>query len=190
MKREVKVLALSYSNSQLSSYVCVLGEVNGNRKLPIIVKPTDAQTIALRIEKMEPPRPLTHDLLKSVCSSFMIDCQEVYIYQAVEGIFYAKLVMNNGVDDADVETTAGDAIALSFVFDCPLYVSESIMSEFGIETDSQGNLVPDTGKKKKEKKDVISIEDLKVMMEEAISKEEYELAAKYRDRIAELQKSI
>jgi bifunctional DNase/RNase len=120
----------------------------------------------------------------------MIDCQEVYIYQAVEGIFYAKLVMNNGVDDADVETTAGDAIALSFVFDCPLYVSESIMSEFGIETDSQGNLVPDTGKKKKEKKDVISIEDLKVMMEEAISKEEYELAAKYRDRIAELQKSI
>lgn len=189
MKREVKVLALSYSSSQLTSYVCVLGEVNGNRKLPIIVKATDAQTIALRIEKMDPPRPLTHDLLKSVCQSFLIDCQEVYIYQAVEGIFYAKLVMNNGIDDADIETTAGDAIALSFVFDCPLYVSEGIMSEFGIEMDNQGNLVPDT--RKKENKDaVISIEDLKAMMEEAISKEEYELAAKYRDKIAEMQKSI
>lgn len=192
MKREVKILALSYSQSQLSSYVCVLGEVNGNRKLPIIVKPTDAQVIALKIEKMEAPRPLTHDLFKSVCESFMIDCQEVYIYQAVEGIFYARLVMNNGVDDSVVETTAGDAIALSLVFDCPLYISESILGEFGIESDSQGNLVPTTVKTKKEKKTdepIMSIDDLKSMMEQAIANEEYELAAKYRDKIVEMQKN-
>ena len=131
MKREVKILGLSYAQSQIGSYVCVLGETNGHRKLPIIVKQQDAQTIALRVEGMKAPRPLTHDLFKSLSDSFMLDCQQVEIYQVLEGIFYSRLVFNNGVDDATIETTAGDAIALSLVFDCPLYVSEEVLSTCG-----------------------------------------------------------
>jgi len=194
MKREVKILGLSYAQSQLGSYVCVLGETNGHRKLPIIVKPQDAQTIALRVEGMKAPRPLTHDLFKSLSDSFMLDCQEVQIYQVLEGIFYSRLIFNNGVDDATIETTAGDAIALSLVFECPLYVSEEVLSSCGIQTDDEGNLLPDEEPKrkkatKKKKADpVISLEDLKHMMEEAITNEEYELAAQYRDKIAELEK--
>jgi bifunctional DNase/RNase len=189
MKREVKILGLSYAQSQIGSYVCVLGETNGHRKLPIIVKQQDAQTIALRVEGMKAPRPLTHDLFKSLSDSFMLDCQQVEIYQVLEGIFYSRLVFNNGVDDATIETTAGDAIALSLVFDCPLYVSEEVLSTCGISTDDEGNLLPDEEPKKKKKADpVISLEDLKRMMEEAISNEEYELAAQYRDKIAELEK--
>lgn len=196
MKREVKILGLSYAQSQMGSYVCVLGETNGLRKLPIIIKTQDAQTIALRIESMKSPRPLTHDIIKNISESFMIDCQEVQIYQVAEGIFYSRLILNNGVDDAVVETTAGDAIALSLVFGCPLYVSEEVLATCGIQTDEEGNLVPDTEpapKKRTRKKkvtaadSVISIEDLKRMMEDAIANEEYELAAQYRDKISEIE---
>ena len=195
MNREVKILGLSYAQSQIGSYVCVLGETNGLRKLPIIIKPQDAQTIALRIEGMKAPRPLTHDLFKTLSESFMLDCQQVEIYQVLEGIFYSRLIFSNGVDDATIETTAGDAIALSLVFNCPLYVSEDVLSSCGIQTDDEGNLLPDSNDVKeskdrnKERTSVISIEDLKKMMQEAISNEEYELAAQYRDRISELEKN-
>jgi hypothetical protein len=190
MKREVKILGLSYSQSQIGSYVCVLGEKNGHRKLPIIVKPQDAQTIALRIESMKSPRPLTHDLIKSISESFMLDCQEVQIFKVLEGVFYSKLTFNNGIDDATIECTAGDAIALSLVFNCPLYVSEEVLSLCGIQTDDEGNLITDDeSESTPQKKDVISIEDLKHMMQDAISNEEYELAAQYRDKIAELEKN-
>jgi len=196
MKREVKILGLSYSQSQVGSYVCVLAETNGHRKLPIIIKPQDAQTIALRVEGMKSPRPMTHDLFKSLSDAFMLDCQEVYIYQVLEGVFYAKLVFNNGIDDADIETTAGDAISLSLVFDCPLYVSEEVLDLCGIVTDDEGNLVPDSDESKKNKKTrkkaepVISVQDMKKMMEEAIGNEEYELAAQYRDKIAEMEQKM
>jgi bifunctional DNase/RNase len=196
MKREVIILGLSYSQSQIGSYVCVLAETNGHRKLPIIIKPQDAQTIALRVEGMKSPRPMTHDLFKSLSDAFMLDCQEVYIYQVLEGVFYAKLVFNNGIDDADIETTAGDAISLSLVFDCPLYVSEEVLDVCGIVTDDEGNLVPDSDESKKNKQTrkkaepVISVQDMKKMMEEAIGNEEYELAAQYRDKIAEIEQKM
>ena len=106
MKREVKVLGLSYSQSQVGSYVCVLSEERGKRKLPVIVKPQDAQTIALRIEGMKSPRPMSHDIIKTISDAFQLDCAEVYIFQVLEGIFYAKVRMNNGVDDADIETSS------------------------------------------------------------------------------------
>lgn len=192
MKREVKILGLSYSQSQAGSYVCVLSETNGDRKLPIVIKMQDAQVIALRVENMKAPRPLTHDLFKTVCDSFRIDCQEIYIYKCLEGIFYAKLCMNNGIDDSDIETTAGDAIALALVFECPLYVSEEILSDIGIVTDDQGNVLPalhsqPTEKPKKEKSgNVMSLDDMKAMMDEAISNEDYELAAELRDKIIKI----
>ncbi len=193
MKREVKILALSYSQSQIGSYVCVLGEVNGHRKLPIVIKPQDAQTISLRIENMKSPRPLTHDLIKSVCDSFYVECSEVYIHNILEGIFYCKLSMNNGVDDADIECTSGDAIALSLVFECPLYVSEEVLSVSGIiigdSGDVQDDEAPVVKKTKKKKSDTPSLESLNKMMQDAITNEEYELAAQYRDKIAEMKKN-
>src|ERR1035437_1530774 len=113
MKREVKILGLSYSQSQVNSYIVVLAEVNGHRKLPIIVKTQDAQVIALKIEGMKSPRPLTHDLFKTLCAGFNIEITEASVYQCLEGIFYSRLVCNNGIDDITIESTAGDAIALS-----------------------------------------------------------------------------
>lgn len=196
MKREVKVLGLSYSQSQVGSYVCVLSEERGKRKLPVIVKPQDAQTIALRIEGMKSPRPMSHDIIKTISDAFQLDCAEVYIFQVLEGIFYAKVRMNNGVDDADIETTAGDAISLALTFDCPLYVSEEVLSMCGIYTDDDGNLADnhednftDEQKKAIEKNlgNRLSISELNQLMSEAVQNEDYELAAQYRDRINEIE---
>jgi bifunctional DNase/RNase len=188
MKREVKIIGLSYSQSQPNAYVVVLSEVNGNRKLPIVIKAQDAQTIAIRIESLKMPRPLTHDIIKTIADGYRIDCQEACIYQVLEGVFYSRIVTNNGVDDLEVDTTVGDALALSLTFDCPLYVTEDVLSSCGIHTDDTGSIVPDKPKKKSKKKDnLMSIEDLRKMMEDAITNEEYEVAAELRDKISKME---
>lgn len=186
MKRQVKIIGLSYSQSQSHSYVVVLSEINGQRKMPIIVKTADAQTIALKLEKMKPPRPLTHDLIKELADGFGIDCQEVVIYKVIEGIFYCKLITTNTIDVIEMDTTVGDALAMSLVFDCPLYATEEVLSACGIYTDDKGELSPDKPKKKK-KENVISVDDLKKMMQQAIENEEYEIAAELRDKISKLE---
>jgi bifunctional DNase/RNase len=188
MKREVKIIALSYSQSQSHAYVAVLSEVNGHRKLPIIIKTQDAQTIALKIEDMKSPRPLTHDIFKTLADGYGIDCQEAIIYKVLEGVFYSKIVTNNGVDDVEIELSAGDAISLSLTFNCSLYVTEEVLASCGVQMDDAGQVVPDSDVSvKKSKKDIISVDDLKKMMNEAIENEEYELAAELRDRISKIE---
>ena len=199
MKKEVKVLGLSYSQSSTGSYVVVLSEKKGKRKLPIVIKPSDAQQIALKIEGVKSPRPLTHDLFKSVVESYMIDVQEVYIYAILEGVFYTKLVTSNGIDDIEIECTAGDAMALSVIYKCPIFVKDEIMESAGIvissEEGNDGEDVYEFGEDELdaeldslvEPKRVVSIEDLEIMMNEAIVNEEYEIAAEIRDRITELK---
>ena len=181
MKREVTIFGLSYSQSQMGSYVCVLSETNGHRHLPIIVRPQEAQAIALNVENMESPKPLIHEVMRNMCDDFQMDCQEATIYELLEGNFYARILIHNGVDESYIETTAGDAIVLSQVFGCPLYIEEKVLSACGIEMDTEGNLQPDTEKKER----IVSIEDLERMMQEAEVNEEYELAATYRDKTAE-----
>jgi len=184
MKREVKIVSLAYAQSQAGSYVVVLSELNGFRKLPVIVKTSDAQQIALKLEKMDSPRPTTHDVVSNLSSAFNIDCVESSIYSVVEGIFYSKSTFSNGIDDVNVECSCGDAIILSLNFGCPLYVTEDVLSSCGIVIDDDGNLVSEEPKVEDRK---ISIEDLKIMMEDAISEEEYELAAELRDQISKLE---
>jgi len=187
MKREVKIIGVSYSQSQPNAYVVVLSETNGHRKLPIIVKAQDAQTIAVKIEDLKMPRPTTHDIIKSICDGYNVDCQEVCIYQILEGIFYSKIVTNNGVDDVEVDTTVGDALSIALTFGSPIYVTEEVLSSCGIQTDETGAVVPDKPKKKKKKESVVSVEDLRRMMEDAIRNEEYEVAAELRDKISKIE---
>ena len=182
MKRQVKILGLSYSQSQIGSYVCVLSEQRGTRKLPIIVKPHDAQVIALSVEGMKSPRPLTHELLKETCDAFQMDCQEVEIYKVLEGIFYARITISNGFDSVSIESTAGDAIALSEIFECPLYVEEEVISICGVNMDQDGNLTPDENQG-----NIMKVEDLEKLMEQAIANEDYEMAAELRDKINEIK---
>ena len=188
-KKQVKILGISYSQSQSGSYVIVLSEMKGKTKLPLIVKPNDAQIIASKIEGIKSARPLTHDLIKSLTDSFNIDIQEVHIYSILEGIFYAKIVSSNGLDEVEIECCVGDALALSLVYDCPIYVSQSVLNIAGVSIEDDG-----TGLEEDDDKDELEVsgkttstEDLEKMMEEAIANEEYEIAAGIRDRIQTLK---
>ena len=195
--KEVNVLGLSYSQSQSGSYVVVLSEKKGKRKLPIVIKPSDAQQIALKIEGVKSPRPLTHDLFKSVTDAFQIDVQEVYIYAILEGIFYTKLITSNGVEEVEIDCTAGDGIALSIVYGCPLYASKEVLDLSGVYINDDGSTMNSSDIEEYEDyeeeveetpKRVVSIEDLEHMIEDAIRNEEYEIAAEIRDRIEKLKK--
>jgi bifunctional DNase/RNase len=197
-KIEVKILGLSYSQSQSGSYVVVLSAVRGNKKLPVIIKPAEAQQIALKAEGMKSTRPLTHDLFKSLCDSFLIDLQEVLVYSIAEGIFYTKIIANNGGEVVEIESGIGDAIALSISFGCPIYVHKEVMDAAGISMNEEGEVTDKDGCDNSLEDDEddenlvpvrtkLSVQDLEQMMNDALANEEYEIAAELRDKIAQLK---
>jgi len=203
MKRKlVKVLGLSYSQSQTGSYVLILAENKGKGKLPVIIKPNEAQRIALEAEGIKSPRPLTHDLLKSMSDSYGINVKEVFIYSLAEGIFYAKMITQNNYTDLDngksvirnreieIECSVGDAVILSYVYQCPIYVAMSVMNSAGVYMNDDGTPVDviEEDEVVEEPKAVVSIENLERALEDAVRNEEYEIACQIRDRIEEIKK--
>lgn len=192
-RKQLKVLGLSYSQSQIGSYILVLSEKKGNRKLPIIIKPAEAQQIAIKIEGIKPARPLTHDLFKSLTDTFQVDIQEVFIYSLAEGIFYAKMVATNGIDETEIDCTIGDAVALSLTYKCPIWVKSDILDSAGISLNDDGSELNNTNEDDDEAEfyetptKSKSVDDLEHLMQSAIDNEEYEIAAELRDRIQKLK---
>ena len=185
-RKKLKVLGLSYSQSQSGSYVIVLSEVGGTRKIPVIVKSTDAQNIAVKLENIKTKRPSTHDLFKSLTDTYSIDIQEVFIYSILEGVFYNKIIAHNGVDETEIECNISDAITLALTYDCPIMVHSDVLDSAGIDLpsdlDEDYDLEEDLTSN-----EPISIEDLEKMMQTAIENEEYEVASELRDKISELK---
>ena len=193
-RKQLKVLGLSYSQSQIGSYVLVLSEKKGNRKLPIIIKPAEAQQIAIKIEGIKPARPLTHDLFKSLTDTFNVDVQEVYIYSLAEGIFYAKMIASNGIDEVEIDCTIGDAVALALTYKCPIWVKADIIDSAGISLNDDGSNIDDDDDADDDEAEFYetptkskSVDDLEHLMQSAIENEEYEIAAELRDRIQKLK---
>lgn len=188
-KVEVKIEILSYAKSQVGSYVIVLSELNSFRKLPIIIKSADAQFIAVRMENIKTPRPMTQDLFKTLTEAYNIDLQEVVIYSVAEGIFYAKLVTSNMVETLDIECTVGDALAMAVLYKCPIFVMEEVMSSSSVNMNSQTPSTTVVKKKSppRKKKEVETIESLDKMLHKALEMEDYELAVELRDKIAKLK---
>lgn len=131
-KIKLDIVGLSYSQTQSGAYALVLGEVNGRRRLPIIIGGFEAQAIAIEIEKMTPSRPLTHDLFKSFAQSYNVTVQEVIIYNLVDGIFFAKLLCSDSKKTIEIDARTSDAIALAVRFECPIYTYEFILATAGI----------------------------------------------------------
>jgi bifunctional DNase/RNase len=187
-------MGLSYSQSQIGSYVVVLSEKKGNTKIPVIIKPGDAQNIAVKLEGIKVARPLTHDVMKSMTDMFQIDVYEVFIYGLIEGVFYAKMLATNGVEEVEIECSIGDAIAMSLVYKCPIWVKTEILDQAGINLNDDGSSTEfddvdgyDDEEEEVKVESKTSIEDLEKLMESAISNEEYEIAAEIRDRINKLR---
>jgi bifunctional DNase/RNase len=191
-RKQLKVMGLSYSQSQIGSYVVVLGEKKGNKKLPVIIKPNDAQNIAVKLEHINTARPLTHDLLKSVTDSFQIDVYEIFIYGLIEGMFYAKAMTSNGLEEVGIECSIGDAIAISLVYKCPIWINVDILDQAGINLNDDGSdlesiEIEDDFEEEDDVDSKTSVDDLEKLMAGAIANEEYEIAAEIRDRISRLK---
>lgn len=193
-KVQLDIVGLSYSQTQTGAYALVLGEVSGKRRLPIIIGAFEAQAIAIELEKMTPSRPLTHDLFKTFAETFNVSVGEVIIYNLVEGIFYAKLICNDGTQDYEIDARTSDAIALAVRFACPVYTYEFILSTAGIileddtatssgsEAEAAEEHAMTSGSDDNEYHNK-STEELKTMLQTALDDEQYELASKIRDEL-------
>ncbi|HUM97272.1 MAG TPA: bifunctional nuclease family protein [Chitinophagaceae bacterium] len=192
-KIELEIVALSHSITQTHSYAVVLGEVNGLRRLPIVIGGFEAQAIAVALEKMQPSRPLTHDLMKNFMNAFAVELHEIIINDLQEGIFYSKLVCSTENDTVEIDSRTSDAIALAVRFGCPIYTFENILESAGILMEDSS-----TGKKKKGKKEVIveddsptgkedlktmSLPELNNMLDQVLESEDYIRAIAIRDEI-------
>lgn len=192
-KIKLDIVGLSYSQTQSGAYALVLGEVNGRRRLPIIIGSFEAQAIAIEIEKMTPSRPLTHDLFKSFAQAYDITIQEVIIYNLIDGIFYAKLICSDGKKTTEIDARTSDAIAMAVRFECPIYTHEFILSTAGIVIEGNDFVYLENMSEATDEKPAstagatnytsLSIEELKTILKEALNEEAYEKAAKVRDEL-------
>jgi uncharacterized protein len=188
-KIKLEIIGMSYSQSQSGAYALILGEMNGKRRLPIIIGGFEAQSIAIELEKIKTPRPLTHDLFKSLATSFNINITEVIINKFSEGVFYAILVCNDGTNEMEIDSRTSDAIALALRFHCPIYTFENIMVSAGImideemEKETSSKEVPSRSQGDEMSFSQYSITELRQMLQTAVENEEYEKASSIRDEI-------
>ena len=190
-KIKLEILGLSPSSSQTGSFALVLGEEYGPRRLPIIIGMFEAQAIAIEIEKIEPNRPMTHDLFKSFARTFHYTVTEISITDIKEGVFFAKIHCSDGIKDTYVDSRPSDAIAIGLRFNVPIYTYENVLSEAGISINEAGkdDLLDDSEEEVRPQKSFGEllkenpVDVLNTMLKEALNNEEYEKAAKIRDEI-------
>lgn len=196
-KIKLNVLGISYSQTQSGAYALVLAEEEGERRIPIIIGGFEAQAIAIQLEGLKPPRPLTHDLFLSFASAFGISIKEINIYKLEEGVFYSKLICEDREKQMTVDARTSDAIALALRFRCSIYTTEEILSKSGIVIDiepessedkpsSTSKLFTDPSSGTRRAGDELrdfSISELKEMLQDAVKNENYERASDIRDEI-------
>ncbi|MGA9240322.1 bifunctional nuclease domain-containing protein [Robiginitalea sp.] len=201
----LKIKGISYSQTQNGAYALILNEVDGERKLPIVIGAFEAQSIAIALEKeIQPPRPLTHDLFKNFADRFQIVIKQVIIHKLVDGVFYSSIISERDKVEEIIDARTSDAIALALRFDAPIFTYKAILDKAGIflkfsskDTDKEdgddsimvdeilqeGQAVeidPGSGAPYRE----MSLEELNKELEKAVTGEDYEKAAKLRDEIS------
>lgn len=200
-KVKLNVLGISYSQTQSGAYALVLSEEEGLRRIPIIIGGFEAQSIAIHLEGLTPPRPLTHDLFLSFASSFNIELLEVNIYRLEDGVFYSQLVCFNGEKEIVIDSRTSDAIALALRFKCPIFTFPEIVDRAGVYIDEDGSEgeeaasitsdVPEDSEAPDyhdSEYETMSIESLNNLLQEAVDMEDYEKASYIRDEIQKRSK--
>ena len=190
-KIELEIVALSHSITQTHSYAVVLGEVSGLRRLPIVIGGFEAQAIAVALERMQPSRPLTHDLMKNFMNAFGVELQEILISDLQEGIFYSKLVCFAEKENVEIDSRTSDALALAVRFGCPIYTYEHILESAGILMDDvtegktkKGEAVGiDTDAPGHEDLSGMNVEELQTLLHDVLEHEDYLRAIAIRDEI-------
>lgn len=199
-KVKLNVLGLSYNHSNSGAYALVLAEEDGKRRIPIIIGAVEAQAIAIQLEGLTPPRPLTHDLFFSFAEAFRISVEEVIIYKLKDGIFFSELICDNGSNRIRIDSRTSDAVALALRFKVPIYTTLEIIDAAGIILDDDGSKskyegseelgsMPDVKPapvQENELKD-FELDELNELLEEAIKNEDYEQASLIRDELSKRQ---
>ena len=191
---ELEILGLSSNHSQSGSFTLILGEVEGRRRLPIVIGMFEAQAIAIEIEKIIPNSPMTHDLFKSFSSNFGFAIEHILVSDMREGVFYAKIVCHSATKRVEIDARPSDAIAIAVRFDAPIFCSTAVMSEAAIEfseedekkeqeSTSKSSSSSVTNKKSDTSLKDFSLDKLNKMLDQAITNEDYEKAARLRDEI-------
>ena len=187
-KIELEIVALSHSITQTHSYAVVLGEINGLRRLPIVIGGFEAQAIAVALERMNPSRPLTHDLMKNFMMAFNVELHEVVINDLQEGIFYSQLVCSSANDTVEIDSRTSDALALAVRFGCPIFTYDTILDQAGILMEDDGKtktsatpVTTETGGS--DKLQSLSLEELEGLLAEVLDQEDYIRAIAIRDEI-------
>ncbi|NOY36172.1 MAG: hypothetical protein GXO83_01195 [Chlorobi bacterium] len=192
-KIRLNVLGISYSQTQSGAYALVLTEEEGDRRIPIIIGGFEAQAIAIQLEGLQPPRPLTHDLFHNFAKAFNIKLLEVTIHKLEEGVFYSKLLCDNGGKQLVIDARTSDAIALALRFKCPIYTTEEIMAKAGIILDLEeaeeeldsiiDENVEHPGPAEANPYKEMTLRELKELLSQSIRTENYEKASQIRDEI-------
>jgi bifunctional DNase/RNase len=187
-KIELYIVTLTHSVTQSSNYAVVMGEVDGNRRLPIVIGGFEAQAIAVAMEGMIPSRPLTHDLLKNVLDTFEIEVSEILINNLVEGVFHARIVCIQHGREFEIDSRTSDAIAMAVRYGCPIFTYDFILDAAGVRIEDPQPGETEEVKEEKPKRRrrgyaEYSVDDLSAMLDKVIGEEDYEKAAKIRDEI-------
>lgn len=187
-KIELEIVALSHSITQTNSYAVVLGEVNGLRRLPIVIGGFEAQAIAVALEKMKPTRPLTHDLMKNFMLAFSVDLHEVVISDLQEGIFYSKLLCSTESDTVEIDSRTSDALALAVRFGCPIYIYDEIFEVAAVSNGEEGDQPAKVSSKPistsgPDDLKQMELEKLHTLLNEVLEQEDYLRAIAIRDEI-------
>lgn len=202
------IQGISYSQTQTGAYALLLIEQNGERKLPIVIGAFEAQSIAIAMEaEIKPPRPLTHDLFKNFASRFEIIVKQVIIHKLVDGVFYSSLICERDGIEEIIDARTSDAVALAVRFDAPIFTYKSILDQAGILLDITDEIAEDDDAEElaadmeleeilaavlfeedEETIEDLSVGELKYKLNEAVTNEDYEQAAKYRDELEKRKK--
>ncbi len=185
---ELDIVALSHSVTQSHNYAVVLGEIGGERRLPIVIGGFEAQAIAVAMENMSPNRPLTHDLFKNTLDTYNIEIKEIVINNLLDGIFYAQLICVQNGETVKIDSRTSDAIAMAVRYECPIFTFEFIMESAGVvldDNESDKILKSEVNTSSKDKNNLAnySLNALNKMLDDVLAEEDYEKAAKIRDEI-------
>ncbi len=182
-------MGISYSQTQSGAYALILIEENGERRIPIIIGGFEAQAIVIKLENLDPPRPLTHDLFKKLADQFNIIVSEVMIHKLEEGVFFAKLICSSGESEYTIDSRTSDAVAIALRFGCPIFIAEEILDKAGITINPNDGDIPGTSdgddipEHETTTYESYSDDELFKMIDEAVKTEDYERAASIRDEI-------
>jgi bifunctional DNase/RNase len=189
--KELKILGLSYSKTQVGQFVLVLGQKRGPLKLPIIIKENEAQYIAIKLESIKSQKPSIFDVFKTLTDTLQSDVYQVVITHILEGIFHTKISVSNMIEEFEIPCSIGDAICLSVTYGCKIYCSDEVLKLAGIQMDDDGTITDEQQEenvgKSRDYKSVLSLEDLEKLLSKAVENEEYEIASQIRDRISEIK---